>query len=183
MIDLIKIPTRSWIHPALEVKISLIQGEGIFTTKDINAGEIVIIWGGSVVSIDDFNNGKGLKHTNVGLDENLFLVADEDYGIDIDDYMNHSCDPNTWLSDEITVVTRRKILIGEELTIDYVMELADEGYVMKIPCNCGSLKCRKRITGLDWNIKSLQEEYLDHFSPFIQRRINQNLKSEHRRFI
>ena len=41
-------------------------------------------------------------------------------------YTNHSCDPNVWMQDEVTLAARRDIAIGEELTIDYAMIEGDE---------------------------------------------------------
>jgi SET domain-containing protein len=34
-------------------------------------------------------------------------------------YGNHSCDPNLWHADVVTITARRDIAAGEELTIDY----------------------------------------------------------------
>ena len=34
-------------------------------------------------------------------------------------FQNHSCDPTTWWVDDITLVARRDILPGEEITYDY----------------------------------------------------------------
>lgn len=177
--DFNNIPQKSWVMPGLEVRGSEIEGKGVFTNKDINMGETVIIWGGIIITVEEFKAGKGMPHTNVGIDEGVFLA--EPSGLDpnnlgIDEYMNHSCGPNLWLKDEITLIANRDIKAGEELTIDYAIELADENYVMKQPCNCGAKNCRRTITGKDWRIPEVQEENKDHFSPFINRRI-QNLKS------
>lgn len=172
--DISKIPQNSWIMPGLIVGDSKIQGKGVITTIDIKEGETVIIWGGIVITVEEFKMGKGMPHTNVGIDEGLFLA--EPPGLDpdnlgVDEYMNHSCDPNVWLKDEITLVAKRNIKVGEELTMDYAVELADESYVMKMPCNCGAEYCRKTITGKDWQLPMVQRINEGHFSPFIQRRI------------
>ncbi len=66
---------------------------------------------------------------------------------------------------------RRKIQQGEELTGDYAMWEADEEDVKPWVCGCGSVNCRKTITGRDWRRRDLQEQYGNHFSPFINRRI------------
>lgn len=34
-------------------------------------------------------------------------------------YRNHSCDPTLWHADAYTLVTRRAVDAGEELTVDY----------------------------------------------------------------
>ena len=57
---------------------------------------------------------------------------------------NHSCDPNTGFSG-LDVVALRDINTGEELTIDYVT-FCDQ-HMPPFDCQCGSPKCRGRITG------------------------------------
>lgn len=177
-IDFTRIPPQSWLLPCLEVCLSPIDGLGVFTNRPLRAGVIVVVWGGIVLSMDEFKVGKGLQHTNVGLDEGVYLASAPDSGLSIDDYMNHSCNPNLWLNDEITLVARRDIIVNEELTIDYAIELLDESYVMKKQCNCRATNCRKVITGRDWRLKEVQDAYRGHFSPFIERRINKLLEVE-----
>jgi hypothetical protein len=163
---------HSWVLTGVGVRESNIQGLGVFTSVDIPQDAVVVIWGGLVVTAEQFNSGLGLPHSNVGVDENTFLVTPCGEDLGVDDYMNHSCDPSLWLTDQITLVTRRSIQAGEELTFDYAIELCDNQYVMKHPCNCGASDCRKRITGLDWQLPSVQKANACHFSPFIQRRID-----------
>ena len=83
--------------------------------------------------------------------------------------MNHSCDPNVWMLDQVTLVTRREIEPGGELTADYALWEADEGWVGRWECRCGASRCRGRVTGQDWRSRELQERYRGHFSPFIER--------------
>jgi uncharacterized protein len=166
---------KSWVSDKLEVRTSEISGSGVFTKDHILEGEIVIIWGGELVTVEEFNNGKGKKHTNVGIDEEYYLVTSDNDEMTIDDFMNHSCDPNLWLNDEVTLSARRDIRPNEELSFDYSIELIDEDYLMKQTCNCGAESCRKNITGKDWQLKELHEIYQNHFAPFILKRIK-NLK-------
>ncbi|MBV6449681.1 MAG: hypothetical protein MHPDNHAH_00393 [Anaerolineales bacterium] len=177
--DINQIPKKSWLMSGLKVADSKIDGNGVYTTQDIKMGETVIVWGGIVITIEEFKSGKGLSHTNVGIDEGVFLAESPNSDMTIDDYMNHSCDPNLWLKDEITLIAKRDIKAGEELTMDYAVELADENYVMKKPCNCSAKSCRKTITGKDWMLPEVQRINKDHFSPFINRRI-QKLLTEKR---
>ena len=71
----------------------------------------------------------------------------------------------------MTLVARRNIAVGEELTIDYAMSEGDEAWGPPWECLCGSKLCRGRFTGKDWRLHALQERYRDHFSPFINVRI------------
>ncbi len=164
---------KSWISNKLETRDSTIHGKGVFTKDKILKGEIVTIWGGEVVSVEEFKNGIGLKHTNVGISDNLYLVTANDDEMSIDDFMNHSCNPNLWLDDEVTLSAMRDIEANEELTFDYAIEIISEDYIMKNPCYCKASNCRKSITGNDWKIKELHEAYGQHFSPFILKRIKE----------
>jgi GNAT superfamily N-acetyltransferase len=83
---------------------------------------------------------------------------------------NHSCDPNLWMADAITIVARRRIEAGEEATIDYALVTVDEGW--RMACRCGSPLCRDVVTGSDWTRHDLQQRYRDHFAPFINQRIS-----------
>jgi uncharacterized protein len=59
-------------------------------------------------------------------------------------YINHSCEPNLVariVKGHIIYVSLRPIRQGEELTIDYHFDKKVE----KVPCRCGSLKCRGTI--------------------------------------
>jgi hypothetical protein len=96
---------------------------------------------------------------------------------DLTNYINHSCDPNVWMQDEVTLQARRDIAIGEELTIDYAMFEGNENWIPPWTCRCGSARCREKFTGMDWRREDLQERYQDHFSPFINERIQRTKAS------
>lgn len=134
--------------------------------------------GGIVLAQKDIDSGKFKPHTITGVDEGLWLGDPSGAEESLDNYINHSCDPNLWMRDEITLVARRYINPREELTIDYVMWIPDQSWVMRSLCWCGSNLCRTRITGTDWQLPELQDRYFGRFSPFINRRIeNAKLKA------
>ena len=162
---------KSWISEKLEVRISSIHGKGVFTNDKISKGEVVSVWGGHVVTLEEFQKGSGLQHTNVGIGENIYLVTPNNEEKSIDDYMNHCCDANLWLLDEVTLIAKRDVESNEELFLDYSIEIADDEYRMKNDCECGKENCRKIITGQDWKLSSVQNLYKDHFSPFINEKI------------
>lgn len=91
------------------------------------------------------------------------------------DLMNHSCDPNTWMDDEVTISARRDIAPGEEVTADYALWVAYPGYETIAQCHCESSLCRHRITGDDWQLREVQERYRGHFPPYLDQRIKQQL--------
>lgn len=59
-------------------------------------------------------------------------------------YINHSCEPNTYIVSKRTVVALRNISAGEEVTMDYSLTEADSGWSIE-QCGCGAKTCRKKI--------------------------------------
>lgn len=163
--------TSSWIDPRIETRDTSARGRGSFARALIRAGEVVTIWGGQIFSIADVAAGKTKKGTVAAIAEDRVLAAPAGASAPDDQFLNHSCDPNVWLRDEVTLIVRRDIAAGEELTADYVFWEYDEDYVARWECACGSSFCRGRITGRDWRRRDLQERYNGHFSPFINERI------------
>jgi len=168
---------RSWIDPRIEIKSSPLHGKGMFAAAPIKEGEVAVIWGllKTYTNREDAEkaaaNGraKGKSIYIEQIDEDLFSV--EERGDDPSYFMNHSCDPNLWMKDEVTLIARRDIKRDEELTLDYALAEPDEDFVASWKCACGCPLCRKRYTGKDWRTLELQERYHDHFTPLIKRRI------------
>ena len=82
--------------------------------------------------------------------------------------VNHSCDPTLWWDGD-TLVTRRAVAAGEELTADYATGDADPDLVLM--CHCETYRCRQLISGDDWRIPQLQQRYAGHWRPHLQRLI------------
>ncbi len=62
-------------------------------------------------------------------------------------YINHSCDPNVVariIRGHIIYMSLRAIKKGEELTVDYHFDKKVE----RVPCGCGTAKCRGTINVL-----------------------------------
>jgi hypothetical protein len=136
---------RSWLNPKVEIRQSPIHGKGLFARVPITKGEVVIVWGA----------GSGYVRKS---------------GEDPSYFRNHSCDPNTWMENEVTSTACRNIKPNEELTIDYAMYDTDSRVIIE-RCVCGSANCRKRITGRDWRSPRLRKQYEGHFLPKINQRI------------
>lgn len=77
-----------------------------------------------------------------------------------DDYVDHSCDPNSGLmllSDGFWLVAIREILENEKITWDYSTFMNDD---FEIQCECGSPKCRKVVGDFKFLDKDLQHHYI-----------------------
>jgi len=161
------LPT-TWYAPVLEIRPSSIEGSGMFATRSIHEGEVVVIIGGTVMSDAEFRT-----FTATVPRFNAIQINEDAHLVDIPTSpggMNHSCDANLWMRDEVTVVARREIAAGEEFTQDYALYTTHPDWTMN-PCRCGSPLCRHIVTGSDWQRKDVQKRYKDHFSPFINERI------------
>ena len=141
----------------------------MFATSLLKAGETVVIWGGTFLDRDAAERARAEGKLIMQLDDNLYSV--EDRGQDQTYFMNHSCDPNVWMTDALTLVARRNILYGEEFATDYALFEANEEFAAEWECVCGSNSCRKRVTGRDWRLPELQKRYVGHFLPLIGKRI------------
>ncbi len=168
---------RDWRDPRLEVRPSLIHGKGLIAVRPIKRGEVVIIFGGTLFSREDIVAGKANKRTLMQIGEESWLGNRAEEPLSEDYFINHSCDPNLWMQDEVTLTARRSIAAGEEATMDYAMHFADPAWTMRQPCSCGSSLCRGRIRGTDWMLDDLQKRYLGHFSPLLNQRIAHLQKS------
>lgn len=161
-----------WITDKAEIKQSEFGGKGLFAKKKMLKGEAVVIWKGEYTNKTGAERARKLGKLVMQWDEDLFSI--EERGKDLGYFINHSCDSNLWMKDAHTLIARRNIQIGEEVTADYALWEADEKYVSKWTCVCSSKLCRKKFTGKDWKIKEIQERYKDHFSPLINKRILAN---------
>ncbi len=166
---------RSWVDPRLEVRPSPVHGTGVFAKEPIRRGEVVAVWGGVVMTEEDIKAGRAKPRTTAEIGEGLYLAGEQGDEYQADDFLNHSCDPNLWMEDEVTLVARRDIASDEEVTIDYAMWGSNPNWT---ECLCESPLCRGRVTPEDWRLPELQERYGEHFSPFIKHRIRATGRSE-----
>jgi hypothetical protein len=165
--------STTWYDPRVQIYPSAIDGNGMFATSPIHKDETVVILGGMVMSDAEFRAFTGtvtrFNAVQIGEDAHLVDLPTAPGG------MNHSCDANLWIHDEVTVVARRGIAAGEELTQDYALFTTSPDWILN-PCRCGSVVCRQVVTGNDWQRPDVQERYQDHFSPFINERIRKRFK-------
>ncbi len=162
-------PTACWLHPAVEVRGSAIEGRGLFAGEPIGADQAVSRLGGLMATDDElatmFGESPGYIDTiSVSRGTNLVLPP----GVP-NRFGNHSCDPNLWWADAFTLAMRRDIDTGEELTNDYGTCTDDATF--RMDCRCGSVRCRDPVTGRDWQLPGLQQRYGKHWVPVLLERI------------
>lgn len=164
-------PRHSWHDPRLERRPSPLSDFGVFAAQPLRAGEALFVFGGVLMNDADLEAGLAAEKSVINLREGVYLGHLTVEGRELDDYINHSCCPNAWMLDEVTVAARRDIAADEEITLDYAFYLPS-GWVTPWVCACGEPECRERISGDDWQNPVLQQRYRGHFSPFVQAKID-----------
>jgi len=122
--------------PRLQARETNGKGRGVFAAESIRRGELVARCSGEVyheseVPPDCFAMQVG---------EALWLGSP---GGAIDDWFNHSCEPNVgFLTGEPVLYALRDIEPGEELCWDYSTSITWPGWTMESECLCGASTCR-----------------------------------------
>src|SRR6201996_7746379 len=145
--------SRSWISLKLASGPSRIHGEGVIAAAAITAGEKLMEFGGEAISAKDLESDLYREQSVWRVGDDLFLALRwDDPEPSLDENLNHSCDANAWLADATTLVARRAIAAGEEITLDQgTWNFDDEAYVWDRPhCSCGASSCRKVLGNDDW---------------------------------
>src|SRR5919109_427065 len=114
---------QTWIDSRIEFRKSRISGDGMFAREPIKKGEVVCVVGGIVMTDAEFAAFQATHsfYNSIQIDKNLHLVEDPEVTRSLEGSMNHSCDSNAWMEDEVTLVARWDIESGEEVTVDYAL--------------------------------------------------------------
>ena len=129
------------IYYPVKVAKSKIAGKGAYALQRIPARKKIGDLGGVIITMKEaMKLIKNLKVINlVELDNDLALNASAKPN-DMR-FINHSCDPNTYLrvmKNRVEFYALKKIKKGQELSCDYG-ETHHEG---TLPCRCGAKNCR-----------------------------------------
>jgi len=144
------------------------KGYGLFATRKINKNEIV--W-----ELDNLCKIFPLKESIIKKYPLAFQFGDNYvFCNDDSDFMNHSCDPNTWWGSDRQLIARRRINKGEEITYDYSTTDVSSDWISDWECKCGSSNCRKHISNKDCLKKSFQLKYKNHLPSWTQKYIKEN---------
>jgi len=145
------------------------EGHGVFVTRPLPEGSLLCVWGGRVVTTARMLTlPEDRRRYAVQIDDDRYLVTPIS-GLGAADLVNHSCDPTALLVGANTLVARRDLAVGDEVTYDYAT--SDANPHLGFACRCGARTCRGQVTGEDWSDPRLQADYGDAFSPYLLRRI------------
>ena len=132
------------LAPGIRVGRSKIDGRGCFATRRFKKGrKIVELVGERVSRVEAARRMRGKRRLHIcGIDS--YWGIDSSRGGNGSQFINHSCQPNTYLRiihEHIIFFALRDIEPGEELTLDYMDSYHPDDY----PCRCGVKNCRGTI--------------------------------------
>lgn len=159
----------NWCNPKLRVASSLSTGRGQFAKADISKDELLVVFGGHVMTMEEFNllprDVQDIPYQVSDIPCLLFGPMTREEMSD-GDFFNHSCNPNAGFSSPMHLVAMKTIMAGEQVTFDYAMCMtADFG---NMECKCGDKDCRGFISGDDYKRRCLQLRYKGYFQPYIE---------------
>lgn len=131
---------RKYSSYNLEIHRSRIHSRGVFALEDIPRGKQVIEYTGKRVTVVKALDFKSPQDRYLARVSRHYMV-DGRIGGSGAELINHSCDPNlVWKHSKgrLFFWSRRRIQAGEELTLRYAYPYK----VTRVPCRCGSEKCR-----------------------------------------
>jgi D-alanine-D-alanine ligase len=146
------------------MKGNSIAGYGIYASRPIQKGEVIFKGEGKAQRIitkrfveKNWNEDEKLHFRRYAypISDEVFILWDEDPSEWAP--QNHCCDPNTAFVG-LNVVALKDIARSTELTLDY-SDFLDEN-MEPFDCQCGSSKCRGRISGKKGNTLNLREQSL-----------------------
>jgi len=161
----------SYITPKARKGVtSAIEGRGLVAVEKIDAGELVAVKGGHIVTTAALRSlSELLQNSEIQIADGLHLVALEDAEYEpVMLFINHSCEPNVGFAGNIVLVAMRDVSPGEELTTDYALF---DDYDGSMDCHCSSSACRGRVDGRDWQRPDLQRKYGTYFSAYLRSRM------------
>ncbi|XP_048331516.1 histone-lysine N-methyltransferase ATXR7 isoform X2 [Ziziphus jujuba] len=148
--DLLKATQLKARKKHLRFQRSKIHDWGLVALEPIEAEDFVIEYVGELIRprISDIRER---HYEKMGIGSSYLFRLDDGYVVDatkrggIARFINHSCEPNCYTKvisvegqKKIFIYAKRHIAAGEEITYNYKFPLEEK----KIPCNCGSKKCR-----------------------------------------
>jgi len=134
-------------------------GKAVFAARNYAVGDVICQFTGETFDRSEIPKkyqGENDRFVQVGKD--IFLGPSGD----VDDLINHSCDPNAGLKFTkagILLVAIKKIKMGEEIFWDYSTTLFDNNW--KMLCSCNTKKCRRVVSDFILLDKKIQRKYYD----------------------
>ncbi len=153
------------------------RGYGMFASRPIAAGELVeafeeqphvLVSRSRVERLWSPQRQEQLRHFGWPLTDEIWVMWDSDP--ESWKPINHSCDPNTWVTG-LDLHARRAVAAGEEITMDYATMYTQRDVDFR--CTCGAASCRGAWEGDDHLKPWFRERYGAHVTDYVRRKIDE----------
>ena len=127
------------------------HGAGLFATAAFSPGELLVRLAGPLLTLTEVRQ-KGPLAGNVlqiGVDRYLDLESPGRY-------LNHHCQPNAGIWNDVELRALQPIRAGDEICFDYSTTIGD-GWTMA--CRCGGPDCRESIVAWHRLPAPIQDRY------------------------
>lgn len=127
-------------------------GRGVFAERSFKPGERIMRLSGRALT---FNEAQADHFTSF----NMLQVAPRLY-LDLDSpsvFINHSCEPNAGIVDDLFLTAICAIAPGDEIRYDYSTTMSDNS---TMDCACGSDGCRQQVNDFDTLPVERRQHYL-----------------------
>jgi uncharacterized protein len=152
------------LKPHIYIKESDVQGRGLFSDTDIRSGAVLFEIVGEKIR-HEYDPRLAAENPNwigTGYEEWLMLGPG-----DIAIFLNHSCEPNVILNENLQLIAMQPIKAHQELLLDYSTTELDPYW--KMECGCGAKQCRKELRSFQFLPESLQAKYAKYLAPVFVR--------------
>jgi len=137
-----------WVSDAVEVRKSGTEGSGVYSVRNIKAGDVIGVFGGIVVPEAELEKlQKTVPAEKLNVDHAMYIypgfIMLHDYinGCDPLCFVNHSCEPSAKVINGIVLVASRDIPLGEEISWDYRITDNVGDWTYEFKCQCGTPSC------------------------------------------
>lgn len=146
--------STEWLTETIYVAHSAIDNIGIFSSRPLCTGDTIYCVTGKYVR-NEFSVEFAVMGPNwIGISKELWLDPDPTNPMT---FMNHSCEPNSIVTEGLKVVALRDIGVGEEIVMDYSSTEIDPFW--KMNCHCNKPSCRKVIEAFQFLPADLRQIY------------------------
>lgn len=133
-------------------------GKAVFANKDFEKGEEIIEFKGQPMKrreLPKLITREEDRYIQVGKDKYFGPSGD------FDDFLNHSCNPNSGIKikgKRVILIAIKDIKKGEEIMWDYSTTMDEDEWEMG--CMCKSKNCRGRIRDFKYLPREIQQKYI-----------------------
>lgn len=133
-------------------------GKTVFANRDFKKGEEIIEFKGKLFTSEQLPTPYDkVEDHYVQIGKNLYMGPSGS----IDNFFNHSCNPNSGLKiniEKVILIAIKNIKTKEEITFDYSTTMDEDDW--ELNCKCDSKNCRKIIRDFKYLSEEIQQKYI-----------------------